>query len=1522
MNVHLLRISPVVLVLALAVHADTAAAQTQGACCAQSTSKLDALLNPVSGGDEKFFTATSTGIPNVVFSIDNSGSMRWWPFELCPTETVSGCTCSAMNNLGYDNNTTYFPELENLNSSSYNSRYFEKWFENDRFYEVRPKPDNSDWTTNWYGNPSSNEPGGARSETTATNVCSGSTDPAACAVCLNPTTGKGYYLDRGNHLKSVMQGNFLNFFSPRYLMARRVVKQVIEEIRPIRLVLHTYNPDKPKLLKDVNPRCGMPPSSFDSNRNSFINAIDDLEIAGGTPLTRALVGAGQQYDNKDNSRYTAAWGTKWYERLGWSSPRIEEKDTGNHRGVCDACQFNAIILLTDGEPNDCGEKLNCYTGTDTTVPQINVGADIVVPGCGATCTDSKLDEVARWLWNTDLRPELPGRQSAATFTVAFALEPSSDGYKLLQSTAAVGGGDFFSAKNGVELKQALLNAFEAINNRATAFSSSNIASLQTGDVTLAAVIPRMKPQKNGPWSGLLYRFNQYNEFILDTEHPDDNDPPDASGYKNDIFLVDTGNKIVQEDPLSGDFVHKTSPSTPATPFWEANKELVERGHQNRNIRTVIDSDNDGLFSAADTQLAFTKENVEQLLPYMGLAEPGLCPSSETGQAGRILSTLSPTQDDYRDVCGGSFADGGVATLFGADGGLTISQSEATLCCAKMVIEWTRGRELVGLLQDGGSTTRSEVLGDIFHSSPVTADPPVNRFLCDLGVSNQCVRTIYSTDLGGTASTPLASATVSNDCGSVPNANAYDQYLRENHRRQKLVLVGANDGMLHAFNAGTATGIATSAGSTVCSGGWPTVKYNEGDGKEVWAFIPPDQLPRIHERIFGHTYYVDGDIMIRDIWADANNNGQKEASEFHTVAITAEGRGGTHYFALGLNWDTAQTDPSAQNPTFRWLYPQPCTPEAQLFGKTLYSLSPKPPPIGPVLLGGDVTVSGSPATAQLSTSTSNTVQRYGAATREHWMVVLSGGWSPFLDKGRGLYMVDAWHAKVNTRPDNLWWKVEYDPTATGADAPRAAMTHSFAAPVALVDYGQDFNPRLDGFFDLALAGDTAGQLWLARLAAPGTLTGGLIGNWPIARVFEQDRDNYGAVTLPATNPLELAYSGNAKVTRNVNPFFYLPSTALQSDTSSLRAFIGSGNRYSLLDDKAGTCRYDNPLACSKYTGCTAARQIGFDGRPKQVISQLENHWANVSGVPYFGHTVQTLSSASADVCGSGAPVVNAGHTAREITCTGASTPTNDPPVPASLGLVHVQCGKNGVDAGFFCGVVDGGTMYNEDYIIPDAGLAADIGRNRFYGMRAYGPGRYLAMTADAGTLDPATFDALRYTDRAGDGGLTDVTNVNCSRSSCNGGAEHNGNGWFFEYSSLHRKTASGSVVLAGCVLWSDIYPVPNSDGGCTSAVRAQSELIQADFITGAPNCAFGFLNEDGGYSRLLQRDVLAPPPEPAMAIMVGPNQQIKYSALLVEPGKNQATAVDVTSGTDILQSVYELPVSRDLHNCRHGDAGCF
>lgn len=1261
------------------------------------------------------------------------------------------------------------------------------------------------------------------------------------------------------------------------------------------------------LWEPQNPSCDkMYPfdsSSVESNRASILNNLaKDNAFTMSTPLATILYAAGYHLRSRTPDGF-AVFGPGYPGDTSAIHSRLDEPNTANNKSICTACGFNAAILLTDGSPNN--EMLGTLPSQITSLTTVTNAA---CPAGTGFC-NSYLDEVAAWLWLNDIRADLPGKQSMATYTIGFAT--NTDTNQLLRSTAIAGGGRYYAATGSAAVKEALLNILDDINTRNNSFSSAATVAVQTGSNSAPALLPRMQPKSGQPWEGRLWRFEQYNEFVetTGTTIADLN----GDGDNDDIFIVDSvsptiGNVVTEA--ADGTFVRNNT-AVPATPFWEANAKLVsDIGVNNwnvRNIWTVVDVNGDGAFTSADAPLVSVRPGTAaadlKMAEYMGLVGSPFCPSA-TGP-GQILQRFGM----------------GIATAETAVGftlpAIALEADYARLC-ARVVMRWAQGADFFDIDGDGiRDEVRPSVLGDIFHSSPIVVEAPIEGYLCELGLSNQCARTLYSQSLGVPA-TPLGTETTTlAGPGTCVNAakTSYEAYVWDQRRRDKVVLVGSNDGMIHAFLSGRYNNTES------CTGGVPIPSFTKGTGQELWAFIPPDLLPKLPDLIIKHEYMVDGDIMVRDIWADtATPFGSKTKAEFHTIAVVAEGRGGKHYFALEMQYNSDGT--AADRPGFRWMFPQPCSEEAATFGKTLFALSPKAPPIGPVLIDN----------TQLPTAIANPIVRYGVDTHERWVVALSGGWSPALEKGRGVYMVDAWEGQINGRRDNLWWKFEFNESASGSDEPAREMSHSVSAPVALVDYGNDTAPTQDGFFDTAVFGDTGGQLWVARLHDPGRFSSTndsfRINNWFAARAFEMDR--YGAAgsgtntTLP-DGGVELA-DPNAKGVANKAPFFYLPSVAIQAGTERMRVFAGSGNRYAILEERAGSCRFDNPLACSK----ALCDDVKIESKYKDGvvdIGKMETHWK--ARRFEHGKLDKTILKnpdevlAFTDMCGvnGGKVVETENNSFKTGTCTMALGPNVD---PGDINLAKYECGLSATGSSFTCTKLSE-TRKLTNLLVPDNVDNTGLGNNRFVGIWAYGglqaDGGYRGFSGTSG-FSPDDFDDSRLTDRASSQ-LVDVTGVGCNaQGACDGGASEDGYGWYLDYGALARKTATGGSVIASCVLWSDLAPSGGDGGTCGATVTPTSAIYQADFLTGQPNCAFSFLPPDGGaYARSQSRTVVAPPPEPASVVQVSKAGEIRYSAMIVEPGKGQATTVNVSGGQDVLQMVYELPVSRSLHNCRHADAGC-
>jgi type IV pilus assembly protein PilY1 len=103
--------------------------------------------------------------------------------------------------------------------------------------------------------------------------------------------------------------------------------------------------------------------------------------------------------------------------------------------------------------------------------------------------------------------------------------------------------------------------------------------------------------------------------------------------------------------------------------------------------------------------------------------------------------------------------------------------------------------------------------------------------------------------------------------SGPNFVGHAAYRATNRARPAVAYVGANDGMLHAFNA--------------------------TDGKELFGYVPGAvflNLPGLTASAFEHKYFVDSTPMVGDV---------QNGSNWNTILSGGLGGGGKGYFALNI-----------------------------------------------------------------------------------------------------------------------------------------------------------------------------------------------------------------------------------------------------------------------------------------------------------------------------------------------------------------------------------------------------------------------------------------------------------------------------------------------------------------------------------------------------------------------------------------------------------------------------------------------
>jgi len=179
-----------------------------------------------------------------------------------------------------------------------------------------------------------------------------------------------------------------------------------------------------------------------------------------------------------------------------------------------------------------------------------------------------------------------------------------------------------------------------------------------------------------------------------------------------------------------------------------------------------------------------------------------------------------------------------------------SGTNATDIQASNLIKFVRGIDAYDENSNQNTTEERWKLGDIYNSRLSVIGIPDAKITTETSKSDT---EAYYRDANG-----YAGFMVSSRCGGKCSL------------RKEVVYVGANDGMLHAFDSST--------------------------GEELWAFIPPMMLQSLKSMIAvkanrsNSIYGVDASPIVKDIFFN---------NQWRTVLMSGMGRGGLGYFALDV-----------------------------------------------------------------------------------------------------------------------------------------------------------------------------------------------------------------------------------------------------------------------------------------------------------------------------------------------------------------------------------------------------------------------------------------------------------------------------------------------------------------------------------------------------------------------------------------------------------------------------------------------
>ena len=191
--------------------------------------------------------------------------------------------------------------------------------------------------------------------------------------------------------------------------------------------------------------------------------------------------------------------------------------------------------------------------------------------------------------------------------------------------------------------------------------------------------------------------------------------------------------------------------------------------------------------------------------------------------------------------------------------------------AQNIVNYIRGEPIPGYRNrridiNGDGSIKPVLLGDIVHSSPVAVGRPSSAYDLTFG------------------------------------DDTYRRFRQTYQNRRQMVYVGANDGKLHAFNAG----FFNSAESR-----YELKVTNETEhplGSEVWSYVPYNLLPHLRwltRPDYPHVYYVDGVIKHYDV--NIFPDSETHPGGWGTILVVGMRFGGGDY-TLNLNGDP-DGDPS-------------------------------------------------------------------------------------------------------------------------------------------------------------------------------------------------------------------------------------------------------------------------------------------------------------------------------------------------------------------------------------------------------------------------------------------------------------------------------------------------------------------------------------------------------------------------------------------------------------------------------------
>lgn len=840
----------------------------------------------------------------------------------------------------------------------------------------------------------------------------------------------------------------------------------------------------------------IPPGCY---RSAFFNWIFQTPASGGTPSVNATNRAGKFFQRGGSADTNQANNFKTLRDAYWEAGKVLPDGT-QAAGAELYCRQNFHMLVTDGLFNEDSIQTsdvatlpqNAVTLPDKTPFAPTASYNAIFQGQhsndGSGGTEASLSDVAFNYWATDLRPDLydapngkfvPPYMPDKTTGVVTTSDMSFNGL----NNANVNNEVYFNPKNDPanwpHLVQYLvgLGVSGVLNysddSDCSISASSDACLLRKGSANSSAAIGWPQPNDRSP--GIAANID-------DTWHA-------AIASRGSFF--NAGNPQDLVDQLSTILTNISARTAPAT-TGAVNTSVLVPGALGFNTG-YSSADWTGLVQAVGVNADGTTST-----PALWDAGADLDNATMTPPAGRKIFT-------GMEDSGGNFS-GGTDFLFSsldAAGQALVSGSPASTDTANDTLK-TRVEYLRGDRSKESTTfrTRVHLLGAVIGSQTVYVAYPSSGYR-NTWPTGSPEATAVTNDVANCVTTP------SDSCPS------YEHFVHKYLSRTPAVYVGANDGMLHAFDASEYEDTSVSPS---------VIKPTTDAGKELFAYVPRSVYANLGNLTskdnFKFLPTVDGIPVTRDVFFGAATTTPVSTSVgWHTLLVGGLRLGGRGVYALDI------TDP-----------------KAMASGKVLWEFNADQPDQGSWLDGSTTNPGGQASNLGYTFGQPN----IGRLNNGKWVVLVPGGYFPDCSKPpynasncsypaaasnkfTSLFVLDAQTGKLIRE-----MKTPDPATVTGAVA-----SHGLSSPV-LGDYNDD---QVD---DVAFAGDLDGNLWRYDLTSSDP------NNWSVALAYQPATPGAQPITSmprlfgdPATNKFIVVF-GTGK---------YLGASDNTSGSAAVQAVYG-------------------------------------------------------------------------------------------------------------------------------------------------------------------------------------------------------------------------------------------------------------------------------------------------------------------------------------------------------------------------------